>query len=109
MIFHYALTHPMTQLTKDQVRHIAKLARLNLTDPEVEKFTTELTSILKYIDMLGEVDTKNVEATAQVTGQTNSFREDKIYKTPLASPDELLAASPLPIASHQIETPSAHG
>jgi aspartyl-tRNA(Asn)/glutamyl-tRNA(Gln) amidotransferase subunit C len=100
---------PMTQLTHDQVRHIAKLARLTLNDQEVEKFTTELTSILKYIDILSEVDTKGVEATAQVTGLCNSLRTDEIYPVPLAKPDDLLNTSPLPIEDHQIETKSAHG
>ncbi len=99
----------MTQLTADQVRHIAKLARLTLSDAEVDKFTTELTSILKYIDLLQEVKTDGVEATAQVTGQTNSLREDTIYPSPIAEPDALLATSPLPIDDHQIRTPSAHG
>ena len=99
----------MTQLTHDQVRHIAKLARLTLSDAEVEKFTTELTSILKYIDLLQEVDTNGVEATAQVTGQSNSLRDDVIYPAPLAAPDELLGTSPLPVIDHQIQTPSAHG
>lgn len=99
----------MTQLTGDQVRHIAKLARLNVSDAEVEKFTTELTSILKYIEILNEVDTKNVEATAQVTGQTSVLRSDVVYTEQLASSDALLATSPLPIEDHQIETPSAHG
>jgi aspartyl-tRNA(Asn)/glutamyl-tRNA(Gln) amidotransferase subunit C len=99
----------MTQLTTDQVRHIAKLARLTLSDAEVEKFTTELTSILKYIDLLQEVKTDGVEATEQVTDQRNSLREDAIYTTPLADPDALLATSPLPIDDHQIRTPSAHG
>lgn len=99
----------MTQLTHDQVRHIAKLARLTLNDAEVEKFTTELTSILKYIDLLQEVDTNGVEATAQVTGQSNSLRDDVIYPAPLAAPDALLGTSPLPIIDHQIQTPSAHG
>lgn len=99
----------MTQLTPEQVRHIAKLARLTLTEEEVAKYATELTNIFKYIEVLGEVDTKNVEATAQVTGQVNSFRVDEVYKEQLASPDALLATSPLPIEDHQIETPSAHG
>jgi aspartyl-tRNA(Asn)/glutamyl-tRNA(Gln) amidotransferase subunit C len=98
----------MTQLTADQVRHIAKLARLTLSEEEVAKFAKELTSILGYIDMLGEVDTKNVEPTAQVTGLQNSLREDSI-RPPLASADALLATSALPIIEHQIETPSAHG
>jgi aspartyl-tRNA(Asn)/glutamyl-tRNA(Gln) amidotransferase subunit C len=99
----------MTALTEDQVRHIAKLARLELRDAEVAKFTTELTSILQYVDMLTEVDTTGVEATAQVTGQANSLRPDVIRDPRLADPDALLATSPLPIDDHQIRTPSAHG
>ena len=99
----------MTKLTPEQVRHIAKLARLNLSDAEVEKHTTELTSILGYIDMLREVDTKDVEATAQVTGTSNALRDDVVYQSPIADPDALLATSPLPIIDHQIQTPSAHG
>lgn len=98
----------MASLSASQVRHIAKLARLTLSDVEVTRFTTELTGILQYIDMLGEVDTKTVEATAQVTGVTNRFRDD-IITEPLATPDELLATSPLPTVDHQIETRSAHG
>lgn len=95
-------------LTHDQVRHIAKLARLRLTDAEVEKYAKELSSILNYIDMLQEVDTSSVEATAQVTGQVNSMRED-VIRTDGASPDALLGCSPLQITDHQIVTPSAHG
>ena len=98
----------MPSLTHDQVRHIAKLARLELSDEEVAKYATELTSILGYVEMLQEVDTKDVEPTAQVTGQKNALRADEI-RTPLALPDALLATSPLPIAEHQIETLSAHG
>lgn len=98
----------MPALSKDQVRHIAKLARLRLTDAEVKKFSTELTQILQYVDMLSEVDTKGVEPLAQVTGQANVFRDDALWLSP-ASPDSLLATSPLPIADHQIISPSAHG
>ena len=95
-------------LSADEVRHIAKLARLNLEDQEVEKFARELSSILDYIDQLQEVDTKNVVPSAQVTGLSNSFREDEIQEKD-ASPEELLETSPLPIIERQIETPSAHG
>ena len=95
-------------LTPAQVRHIAKLARLTLTEAEEKKYAKELSAILNYIDKLKEVDTSKVEPTAQVTGLKNSFREDVI--TPLiAVQDDLLATSPLPIEEHQIETPSAHG
>ncbi len=99
----------MAQLTHDQVRHIAKLARLTLSEEEVAKFTTELTKILTYIDQLAEVDTANVEPVAQVTGLSNSMRTDEIYTTSLAEPDALLETSALPIVDHQIQTPSAHG
>lgn len=98
----------MTQLTADQVRHIAKLARLQLSDAEVEKFAKELTNILQYVDMLREVDTKDVAATSQVTGLQNAFRDDEV-RAPDATGDALLQCSPLPIADHQIQTRSAHG
>lgn len=99
----------MATLSAAQVRHIAKLARLTISDEDIEKYAKELSSILQYIDMLSEVDTKNIEPTAQVTGQTNQLRKDEIYESPLATPDALLATSPLPVTEHQIQTPSAHG
>ncbi|UPA22729.1 Asp-tRNA(Asn)/Glu-tRNA(Gln) amidotransferase subunit GatC [Candidatus Peribacteria bacterium] len=98
----------MASLTPEQVRHIAKLARLQLTDSEAERYTGELTKIIGYIDLLSEVDTTGVEPTEQVTGLTNSLRPDTITEQ-IATPDALLATSPLPIVDHQIETPSAHG
>ncbi|MDO8649590.1 MAG: Asp-tRNA(Asn)/Glu-tRNA(Gln) amidotransferase subunit GatC [Candidatus Peregrinibacteria bacterium] len=98
----------MPSLTADQVRHIAKLARLKLSEEEVKKFSTELTQILGYIDILNEVPTDDVAPTAQVTGLLNQFREDVVSSNG-PSGDALLATSPLPIVDHQIETPSAHG
>lgn len=98
----------MTQLTRDQVRHIAKLARLSLSEAEEQKFAIELTNILSYVNVLSEVDTQNVEPTAQVTGRENAFRAD-VVRTDGTSPDALLATSPLGLAEHQIVTPSAHG
>lgn len=98
----------MATLTADQVRHIAKLARLELTDAEVEKFATDLTSILQYVDRLTEVNTEGVEPLKNATGITNNWREDKVGEGQ-ATPDALLECSPLPIVDHQIQTPSAHG
>ena len=97
----------MAQLTEEQVRHIAKLARLQLSNAEVKKFSRELSSILEYIAMLNELDTEKVEPTSQVTGLTNVFREDEIQPSE-ATKEELLACSPLPIVNDQIETLSAH-
>lgn len=100
--------HVMTTLTRDQVLHIAKLARLELKEDEIEKMTKELSSILAYIDVLSEVPTDNTEPTAQVTGMKNALRED-IVKPSEALPDALLECSPLPITEHQISVPHAHG
>lgn len=98
----------MATLTKEQVHHIAKLARLSLSDEEVGRYATELTAILGYVSMLQEVDTSGVEPAAQATGLSNSFRKDDLWKQALAEPDALLQTSPLPIVERQIVTPSSH-
>lgn len=66
------------KLDKKQVEHIAQLARLYLTEKEKEKFATELSSVLEYIEILNEVNTDDVEPTYQVTGLVNVYREDKV-------------------------------
>ena len=66
------------KLTTTEVQNIAKLARLELGEQEVEKFTTQLSSILDYVGQLQEVDTDKVEPTAQVTGLKNVTREDVV-------------------------------
>lgn len=95
-------------LTPDQVRHIAKLARLTLTEEEVTRFTKELGGIFTLIEQLKEVDTTKILPIAQVTGLVNVTRPDTI-RTDGAAPDALLATSPLLLREHQIETPSSHG
>ncbi|MFH0851661.1 MAG: Asp-tRNA(Asn)/Glu-tRNA(Gln) amidotransferase subunit GatC [Candidatus Peregrinibacteria bacterium] len=95
-------------LSPAQVRHIAKLARLQISDAEVEKFGRELSAILDYVAKLQKVSTKDVVPTAQITGLSNVFREDVIAPQG-ATTDALLATSPLPIIEQQIETPSALG
>lgn len=97
----------MTALSDDDVKHIAKLARLNIDDAEVQTYAKELSAILDFVTQLQEVDTKDVEATAQITGLQNSFREDEV-DTSSVEPDDLLDCSPLPIVEHQIQTPSTH-
>jgi aspartyl-tRNA(Asn)/glutamyl-tRNA(Gln) amidotransferase subunit C len=66
------------QLSKHEIQHIAKLARLELTDVELEKYGSQLSAVLGYIDQLKEVDVKGVEPTAQVTGLDNVLREDVV-------------------------------
>ncbi|MFC1721741.1 Asp-tRNA(Asn)/Glu-tRNA(Gln) amidotransferase subunit GatC [Patescibacteria group bacterium] len=66
------------KLTKTEVEHVAKLARIDLTDKEKKKFQEQLGEVLDYIDKINEVDTENVEPTWQVTGLTNVMRPDRV-------------------------------
>lgn len=67
------------KLTKQSIAHIAELARLKLSDKELATYGDQLSGILSYIDQLSEVDTDNVEPTAQVTGLKNVLRDDDIF------------------------------
>lgn len=88
-------------LDEKQVRHVAKLARVALTDAEVKKFTKQLSDVLGYMDILNEVDTKNVIETSQVTGLRDIFDNDEIKKGQ-ASREELLKCTELPVDSKQV-------
>ncbi len=66
----------MSKISKEEVNQIAALARLNLTDSDIEKYQKELSGILDYIDQISKVDTKNIEPAAQVTGLTDVVRKD---------------------------------
>jgi aspartyl-tRNA(Asn)/glutamyl-tRNA(Gln) amidotransferase subunit C len=65
------------QLSTDDIKRIAKLANLTLDENELAKFPEQLSAILAYVEILKEVDTKNIEPTSQVTLLENASREDK--------------------------------
>jgi aspartyl-tRNA(Asn)/glutamyl-tRNA(Gln) amidotransferase subunit C len=69
------------KLTKDQVKHVAKLANLPLTEGEEEKYSEQLSKILDYIDQLNQVDTENIEPTYNVSGQTNILAPDEVSES----------------------------
>lgn len=81
-------------LTKEDVTHIAELARLDLRAEEIEHYQNDLTRIFDYISQLQEVNTDQVEPSAQVTGLTNRFREDIPQPTDAATRERLLNAAP---------------
>jgi aspartyl-tRNA(Asn)/glutamyl-tRNA(Gln) amidotransferase subunit C len=83
----------MSQLTTEEILKLAKLARLKLSDAELERYKSELDEILGYVEMLSSVDTDNLEPTNQVTGLVNVFRADDV-KEYVAKPDELLKQTP---------------
>lgn len=66
------------KLTRDEVEHLGRLARLALTDEEKERYATELSAILEFVEQLQEVDTTDVEPTSQVTGLEDVYREDVV-------------------------------
>ena len=68
----------MTNLTKDEVLHIAKLANLTLTEEEVSVFTKQLSETLDYVEKLKEIKTENIDPTFQTTGLKNVTRDDVI-------------------------------
>jgi len=65
------------QLSKDEIQHIADLARLDLSEEELETYGGQLTEVLNYIEQLREVDTSGVEPMAHVAGVENVLREDE--------------------------------
>lgn len=64
------------KLTIEQVKKVAKLANLPITQEEEEKYSLQLSKVLDYVEKLNSVDTSGVEPTFNVTGQNNVMRED---------------------------------
>lgn len=79
------------KLTKEGVIHVAELAGLTLTPPEVEKFQKQLSAVLNYINQLNKLKTEKVEPTSQVTDLKNVFKEDKTQ--PSLSQEEALSGA----------------
>ena len=81
-------------ISRDDVRHIAKLSRLEMPDDELDTFTGQLNDILEYAAKLSGLDTEGVEPTSHAVPVKNVFRDD----TPLASIpiDDALANAPDP-------------
>jgi len=82
------------RIEREQVRHVARLARLGITEAEVEVFSRQISAILEAMDVLNELDTTNVEPTAQVTGLENVLRDDVVR--PSLPRELVLANAPLP-------------
>jgi len=68
----------MAGITKQDVEHVARLARLELTDEEKSKFTQELGEVLNYANELAEAPTEGIEPISQISGQVNRTRKDEI-------------------------------
>ena len=79
-------------ISRDEVQHVARLARLHLTDDELERMREQLDAILAYIDKLRQLDVEGVEPTSHAVPLVNVMREDEI--APCLPEDEALANAP---------------
>lgn len=80
--------YKMSGITKQEVEHVANLARLSLSEEDKEKFTQDLDSILTFAGKLNELDTENVKPTSHVLHLSNVVREDRVR--PSLSAEEAL-------------------
>ena len=80
------------RLTTDEVRHVAELAKLRLTEAEIEQYAGQLSAILEYAERLQEVDTSSVPPTPYILPLVNVMRDD--VAEPSLSNQEALANAP---------------
>ena len=80
-------------ITREEVLHVAKLARLELTDDEVERLTLELGAILKAVGKVAELDLDDVPPTSHPLSLVNAWREDEPHES--LGLDEVFANAPL--------------
>ena len=85
-------------ITRADVEHVAELARLHLTDEEIERLQSQLSRVLEAIEVLRDVDTSHVGPTATVLNLENVLREDE--PRPGISRDAALANAPLREGDH---------
>jgi aspartyl-tRNA(Asn)/glutamyl-tRNA(Gln) amidotransferase subunit C len=93
-------------IDRDQVLHVARLARLELTDEEVDRMAAELGSILESIERIGELDLSGVEPTSHVRALENVLRAD--VPRPSLARERALAPAPDPAADgFRVPSPQA--
>lgn len=80
------------KLSREEVQHIALLARLGLTEAELEKFREQLSNILENFEILQQVDTTGVPPTSHPIALENVVRDDEV--APSFTPSEILANAP---------------
>jgi aspartyl-tRNA(Asn)/glutamyl-tRNA(Gln) amidotransferase subunit C len=80
------------KLSREEVQHIALLARLGMTDAELERFREQLSNILENFEVLQQVDTSEVPPTSQAIPLQSVVRDDEV--APSLPPDDVLANAP---------------
>lgn len=83
----------MGKLSKDEVKYLAKLAKLSLSSSEINIYQKQLSEVVNFISQLKEVETGKVEATSQTTGLENVFRPDEIKNEDSLNQEEALSGT----------------
>jgi aspartyl-tRNA(Asn)/glutamyl-tRNA(Gln) amidotransferase subunit C len=96
----------MPRISRDDVAHVARLARLALTDDELERFTGQLAAVLDHADDVASLDVAGVPPTAHPLPLQNVLRDDR--PTPSLDRDEVLAAAPS-VEDHRFRVPPVLG
>lgn len=78
----------MSNLSKEEVKHVAKLSDLPLTEEEISTYQKQLSEVINYIEELKEVDVERVEPTSQTTGLVNVTRKDQVNPLRVLSQEE---------------------
>jgi aspartyl-tRNA(Asn)/glutamyl-tRNA(Gln) amidotransferase subunit C len=86
------ITMPESKITLEQVRHVARLARLELSPQDENRLRTDMDEMLAYVDKLNELDTKDIAPTTQVGEAGTPMRDDEVTNRPDA--DAILANAP---------------
>ena len=81
------------KITKEQVKYVANLARLNVSEAEVDELCTQMADIIAFADALGEVDTEKIEPTNHAIKVENVLREDVVR--PSYERDEIIKNAPM--------------
>lgn len=82
----------MSRITKEQVEHVAHLARLSFNEQEIEMYTEQLAKIIDFAEQLNELNTEGVEPTTHVLDMSNVLREDVVRES--LSREEALKNAP---------------
>ena len=86
------MEHEQARLDREQVQHIAELAKLALSEDEMDLFAEQLSEILAFFETINRLDTSHIPPTAQAIPLRNVTRPDEVQ--PSLSPDEALANAP---------------
>ena len=81
------------KLDQEQIKHIATLARLGLSNDDIEMFSIQLSEVLDNFDILKQIDTTNVQPVAQIISVRNVFRDDKVEES--SSQSDILDNAPM--------------